>query len=83
MTGAAGFIGSQVAKALWKRGDGVVGVDNFNEYYPVSLKRARVASMEDVYVVRGDILDKPLLDRLVEVCGVTHIVHLAAQAGVR
>ena len=45
VTGAAGFIGQHVALALKKRGDGVVGLDNFNSYYPVALKRARQANL--------------------------------------
>lgn len=45
VTGAAGFVGSHVALALKKRGDGVVGLDNFNDYYPVELKRARAANL--------------------------------------
>ena len=45
VTGAAGFIGQHVALALEKRGDGVVGLDNFNSYYPVALKRARQANL--------------------------------------
>lgn len=45
VTGAAGFVGSHVSMALKKRGDGVVGLDNFNDYYPVALKRARAANL--------------------------------------
>eukprot|EP00250_Pteridium_aquilinum_P014318 c21911_g1_i4 orf=84-512(+) len=45
VTGAAGFVGSHVALALKKRGDGVVGLDNFNHYYPVELKRARATNL--------------------------------------
>lgn len=41
VTGAAGFVGSHTSLALKKRGDGVVGIDSFNSYYPVALKRAR------------------------------------------
>ena len=43
VTGAAGFVGSHVALSLKSRGDGVVGLDNFNDYYPVALKRARAS----------------------------------------
>lgn len=46
VTGAAGFVGSHASLALKKRGDGVVGLDNFNDYYPVELKRARAANLQ-------------------------------------
>ena len=46
VTGAAGFVGSHVSLALKARGDGVVGLDNFNDYYPVALKRARAANLQ-------------------------------------
>ena len=47
ITGAAGFIGSTTAHALLDRGDEVVGVDNLNEYYEVTLKRARLARLQE------------------------------------
>eukprot|EP00887_Chlorella_sp_A99_P000770 scaffold5.g770.t1 len=85
VTGAAGFIGMHTAIKLRARGDGVVGLDNFNDYYPVSLKRARQvhAAARGVYTVEGDINDKELLYQLFDACPFTHVVHLAAQAGVR
>ncbi|XP_024388969.1 UDP-glucuronate 4-epimerase 1 isoform X2 [Physcomitrium patens] len=85
VTGAAGFVGTHVSLALKKRGDGVVGLDNFNSYYEVSLKRARqeLLNKHGVFVVEGDINDKFLLESLFEVVQFTHIMHLAAQAGVR
>ncbi|WOL16775.1 hypothetical protein Cni_G25563 [Canna indica] len=85
VTGAAGFVGMHVAAALKRRGDGVLGLDNFNGYYEPSLKRARQALLEraGVFVVEGDINDGPLLRKLFDVVPFTHIVHLAAQAGVR
>ena len=46
VTGAAGFVGSHVSLALKNRGDGVVGLDNFNDYYPVALKQARAANLQ-------------------------------------
>ncbi|KAJ4822019.1 UDP-glucuronate 4-epimerase 1 [Turnera subulata] len=49
VTGAAGFVGTHVSMALRKRGDGVVGIDNFNSYYDVSLKKARTSSVPDTY----------------------------------
>ena len=45
VTGVAGFIGMHVARALLARGEHVIGIDNFNDYYPVSLKEARVAAI--------------------------------------
>ncbi|CAM8942482.1 hypothetical protein QQ045_013928 [Rhodiola kirilowii] len=85
VTGAAGFVGSHVALALKKRGDGVVGIDNFNDYYDPSLKQARKALLKKhgIMVVEGDINDVKLLTKLFDVVVFTHVMHLAAQAGVR
>ncbi|KAF2282673.1 hypothetical protein P3X46_014650 [Hevea brasiliensis] len=85
VTGAAGFVGTHVSAALKRRGDGVLGLDNFNDYYDPSLKRARQALLErtGVYIVEGDINDVALLKKLFEVVQFTHVMHLAAQAGVR
>lgn len=85
VTGAGGFVGSHVSLALKRRGDGVLGLDNFNDYYDQSLKRARQALLEKqgVFVVEGDINDAPLLKKLFDVVPFTHVMHLAAQAGVR
>ncbi|OAE34631.1 hypothetical protein AXG93_167s1420 [Marchantia polymorpha subsp. ruderalis] len=85
VTGAAGFVGSHVSLALKARGDGLVGLDNFNNYYDPSLKRARQALLEKqgVFVIEGDINDAALLKKLFELITFTHVMHLAAQAGVR
>ncbi|KAL0304152.1 UNVERIFIED_CONTAM: UDP-glucuronate 4-epimerase 3 [Sesamum radiatum] len=85
VTGAAGFVGSHVSMALKRRGDGVVGLDNFNNYYDPSLKRARQKLLEraGVFVVEGDINDTALLNKLFDIVAFTHVMHLAAQAGVR
>ena len=85
VTGAAGFVGYHLALALRKRGDGVVGLDNFNSYYDPNLKRAResILKRHGVMVVEGDINDAPLLARLFQLVRFTHVAHLAAQAGVR
>lgn len=85
ITGAAGFIGSHLSAYLLKRGDGVVGLDNFNDYYPKQLKRDRAERLRNggVEIVEGDINDAGLLESLVIKDKITHIVHLAAQAGVR
>ena len=87
VTGAAGFIGAAVTEALLARGDTVVGVDNLNDYYDVGLKQARLARLAantsfDFHQI--DISDR---DRMLKLAadfpGITGIVHLAAQAGVR
>lgn len=85
VTGAAGFVGSHVSVALKERGDGVVGVDNFNYYYDPQLKRHRRYRLEraGVFVVEGDINDSELLRKLFDLVEFTHVMHLAAQAGVR
>ena len=85
ITGAAGFIGSELAKALKLRGDFVIGLDNFNTYYDVSLKESRkkLLTEKGIEVVRADICDLASLQKLVEENAITHFVHLAAQAGVR
>ncbi|KAK4782634.1 hypothetical protein SAY86_007008 [Trapa natans] len=85
VTGAAGFVGTHVSAALKRRGDGVLGLDNFNDYYDPTLKRARQALLEraGVFIVEGDINDNALLGKLFEVVAFTHVMHLAAQAGVR
>jgi len=74
-----------VSTALRQRGDGVVGLDNFNGYYEKSLKRARedLLKSKDVFIVEGDINDGVLLTKLFKLVKFTHVVHLAAQAGVR
>eukprot|EP00850_Spirogloea_muscicola_P016671 SM000137S00449 [mRNA] locus=s137:152713:155570:- [translate_table: standard] len=83
VTGAAGFVGSHVALALRKRGDGVVGIDNFNPYYDPALKRARDANLRQhgIFVAEGDINDMELLNKLFELVRFSHIMHMAAQAG--
>ncbi|KAL3746186.1 hypothetical protein ACJRO7_015179 [Eucalyptus globulus] len=85
VTGAAGFVGTHVSLALKKRGDGVVGLDNFNSYYDPSLKKARKALLQGqgVFIVEGDVNDARLLAKLFDVVAFTHVMHLAAQAGVR
>ncbi|KAJ0099542.1 hypothetical protein Patl1_19939 [Pistacia atlantica] len=85
VTGAAGFIGTHVSAALRRRGDGVVGLDNFNDYYDTSLKRGRASLLEraGVFVVEGDINDSLLLKKLFGLVKFSHVMHLAAQAGVR
>ncbi|XP_071726875.1 UDP-glucuronate 4-epimerase 1-like [Rutidosis leptorrhynchoides] len=85
VTGAGGFVGSHVSLALKKRGDGVVGIDNFNKYYDPSLKKSRKELLESkgIFIVEGDINDQSILAKLFELVQFTHVMHLAAQAGVR
>ena len=82
VTGAAGFIGSKLAWALARRGDDVVGIDNFNDYYDVRLKQARVKEF-GLSVQTMDIADKPALDAIFAAEQFDKVVNLAAQAGVR
>ncbi|ABP00628.1 predicted protein [Ostreococcus lucimarinus CCE9901] len=85
VTGAAGFIGSYVARALNERRVRVVGLDNINGYYPRALKRNRISKLAEVgvHVVEADLNDSLTLRGILDTCRVTTIVHLAAQAGVR
>ncbi|XP_062192208.1 UDP-glucuronate 4-epimerase 6-like [Phragmites australis] len=85
VTGAAGFVGAHCSLALRARGDGVLGLDNFNSYYDPSLKRARqrLLASRGVVVLDADINDASLLERLFAAVPFTHVLHLAAQAGVR
>mmetsp|Transcript_12568 Transcript_12568/g.18209 ORF Transcript_12568/g.18209 Transcript_12568/m.18209 type:complete len:167 (-) Transcript_12568:99-599(-) len=86
ITGTGGFIGFHTAKALKKRGDGVLGIDNFNSYYPVALKRARAKVLEEeagVVTVEVDLNNYDELRKLMDEHKFTHILNLAAQAGVR
>src|SRR6266702_1365186 len=87
VTGAAGFIGYHVARALLERGEMVVGVDNLNPYYSVALKQARLALLEPYAgftLERADIADRAAIPALIaRHPEIDRIVHLAAQAGVR
>ncbi|KAF5813088.1 putative UDP-glucuronate 4-epimerase [Helianthus annuus] len=85
VTGAAGFVGTHVSLALKKRGDGVVGIDNFNDYYDPALKKARRKMLEskNIFIINADINDQNVLAKLFEIVAFTHVMHLAAQAGVR
>ncbi|MER8370150.1 NAD-dependent epimerase/dehydratase family protein [Mesorhizobium sp. M1378] len=86
VTGAAGFIGSHVCLKLLERGDDVVGVDNVNDYYDPTLKRARLARLLErrgFFFLETDIADPAGLTRALGRQKITKVVHLAAQAGVR
>ncbi|MEP6485159.1 MAG: NAD-dependent epimerase/dehydratase family protein [Rudaea sp.] len=84
VTGAAGFIGAYVARALLARGERVVGIDNFNDYYDPQIKRDRVAALCPSLDLRTmDLADKPAIDALFAEILPNRVIHLAAQAGVR
>ena len=88
VTGAAGFIGAAVAEALMARGTPVLGIDNLNDYYPVSLKRARLAELTKRHgnlfrFAETDFSDMAALTAAIEDSRFGAIVHLGAQAGVR
>lgn len=84
VTGGAGFIGSALAKRLFDDGHEVVVIDNFNEYYDVTLKRARQGRfLEGITVIEGDITDEEFLRELFSAHTFDVVCHLAAQAGVR
>jgi UDP-glucuronate 4-epimerase len=86
VTGAAGFIGFHVSKILLDRGDEVVGLDNLNDFYDVSLKMARLAILEPqpgFRFVKIDLADRAAMDELFKTSGFDRVVHLGAQAGVR
>ena len=86
VTGAAGFIGFHTSKVLLERGDTVVGLDNFNDYYDVSLKESRAAVLDDYdkfKMVRINLADRDAMEALFAEEKFDKVVHLAAQAGVR
>ena len=85
ITGAAGFIGFHLAMHLKSRGDFVIGIDNFNNYYDPHLKKDRAAHLQKmgVEVLPSDICEKNYLKLVMLRHGITHVAHLAAQAGVR
>lgn len=89
VTGAAGFIGSNLVKRLLSDYSDihVIGIDNMNDYYDVNIKRERLHEIESMggqfTFVEGDIADKPTIDRLFTEHPISVVVNLAAQAGVR
>lgn len=88
VTGAAGFIGSNLVKAIFERYDSpvVVGIDNMNDYYDVRLKEERLNALKqypDFVFIKGNIADKALIDRAFAEYKPEIVVNLAAQAGVR
>jgi UDP-glucuronate 4-epimerase len=84
VTGVAGFIGSKLAERLIARGDEVVGLDNFDPFYPRATKERNLASLRAALrFVEGDITDRVGLDRLFAEERFDAVIHLAALAGVR
>src|SRR5258708_29235512 len=87
VTGAAGFIGSHVARALLARGETVIGIDNFSAYYDPVLKFARLKPLREnraFTFVEADIADRDVMLTLPgRHAGIDRIVHLAAQPGIR
>ncbi|KKN19793.1 hypothetical protein LCGC14_0942060, partial [marine sediment metagenome] len=86
VTGTAGFIGAQLAYRLLERGDEVIGVDNVNDYYDVSLKEARLQRLighPRFTEVRQDVADRAAMANIFAKHRPERVVHLAAQAGVR
>lgn len=85
LTGAAGFIGFHLAKALKNRGDFVIGIDNYNDYYTPKLKRerAKLLNEQGIQIIEADLCNPDTLTNAIQQHSPTHIVHLAAQAGVR
>ncbi|MHC4869925.1 MAG: SDR family NAD(P)-dependent oxidoreductase, partial [Planctomycetota bacterium] len=86
VTGAAGFIGSHVARRLLDRGETVVGIDNLNDYYDPALKEARLATLsgrDGFEFLRLDVADRDGMEGLFATHRFRRVVHLAAQAGVR
>lgn len=86
LTGAAGFIGYHTAARLLDRGHEVIGFDNLNAYYDVSLKEARLARLKDregFRFLKADLADRTAVDATFAEEKPTRVIHLAAQAGVR
>ena len=88
ITGAAGFIGSNLVKAVYKQYDNptVIGIDNMNDYYDVRLKEERLSELSEYpnfIFIKGNIADKELIDKIFEDYKPQVVVNLAAQAGVR
>lgn len=86
VTGGAGFIGSHVAEQLLARGERVVVMDNFNDYYDSAIKRRNIARLkhyERFSLLESDIRDMALVKRLFAEEEITHVAHLAAMPGVR
>jgi UDP-glucuronate 4-epimerase len=86
ITGAAGFIGFHVSRALLERGERVIGLDNMNDYYDVSLKEARLRLLQDYHhflFYKEDLANREGLTRIFAHHSIQAVCNMAAQAGVR
>jgi UDP-glucuronate 4-epimerase len=89
VTGVAGFIGSAIAEALLQRGDEVIGIDNLNDYYDISLKKARLERIANTQnsanfnYIKLDITNRQAMENLFAREQFDTVINLAAQAGVR
>ena len=89
LTGAAGFIGSHVGKILLERGDKVVVIDEVNDYYSTEVKEQNLELLRDhadggkFFFERGDLAEEAFVEGVYKRHNITHIIHLAARAGVR
>ena len=86
VTGSAGFIGMHTAETLLARGDTVIGFDNLNDYYDVSLKQARLARLQahpNYIHITADLADRAAVEAVFAKHKPQRVIHLAAQAGVR
>jgi UDP-glucuronate 4-epimerase len=86
LTGAAGFIGFHVAQVLLQRGEEVIGLDNLNDYYDPTLKRARLEQLQaqkGFKFFKVDISEADAVRDAAKNVEIDRIIHLAAQAGVR
>lgn len=86
VTGAAGFIGFHLSKALLNREEEVIGIDNLNEYYDVNLKRRRLSQLEqrdNFRFINADIADRKIMEEIFSEGRFDVVVNLAAQPGVR
>ncbi|GAB3002493.1 NAD-dependent epimerase [Arenimonas maotaiensis] len=86
VTGSAGFIGMHTAETLLARGDTVIGFDNLNDYYDVSLKHARLTRLQahpNYIHITADLADRAAVEAVFAAHTPQRVIHLAAQAGVR
>ena len=86
LTGSAGFIGSQLAQKLLLKKNSIFGIDNINNYYDTDLKKNRIKELKKnkkFHFYKVDLLNKKKIYKIVKDNNIKHIVHLAAQAGVR
>lgn len=86
VTGSAGFIGMHTAETLLARGDTIIGLDNLNDYYDVSLKHARLARLQahpNYIHITADLADRAAVEAVFATHKPQRVIHLAAQAGVR